>query len=146
MSKILRDVLNLEEKLVGFDELYTPLFEDGKILLKAGREDINKSKGAKVILGYYTAVLEYSLLYGSIFPKLLILDTPHQDDLDMTIFAKILAYWNTLSHYKKPFQIIVTGSEFPPNSGRILGEFHNREASDDKSRPNKFSVYPIKLD
>lgn len=85
-------------------------------------------------------------IVGSIFPKLLILDTPHQDDLDMTIFSKILAYWNTLSRYNKPFQIIITGSEFPPNAGRILGEFHNQQASNDKSKSDKFSVHPIKLE
>jgi hypothetical protein len=146
MSRILREQLSLEEQLSGFDELYTPLFESGKILFKAGREDINKSKGAKVILGYYTAVLEYSLAYGSPHPKLLILDTPRQDELDLTIFAQIFAYWNSLTNYGKPFQIITTGSEFPPNSGHILGEFHNQKASKDYFLPDKFSVYPINLE
>ena len=145
MDKILVDILNLDEKLVGFDELYTPTFENGKILLKAGREDINKSKGAKVILGYYTAVLEYSLKYGSYHPKLLILDTPRQDELDMSVFSKILNYWSGLSHYGKPFQIIIAGSEFPPNAGRIIEQFHNRQASGDYSKPDNFSVKPIKL-
>lgn len=145
MDRILVDVLNLDEKLVGFDELYTPTFENGRILLKAGREDINKSKGAKVILGYYTAVLEYSLKYGSYHPKLLILDTPRQDELDISVFSKILNYWNDLSRYNKPFQIIICGSEFPPNSGRIIDEFHNRQASGDQSKPDKFSVKPINL-
>lgn len=145
MSRILVEELNLDEKLVGFDELYTPIFENGKILFRAGREDINKSKGAKVILGYYTAVLEYSLKFGSCHPKLLLLDTPRQEELDMSIFSKILSYWNALSHYNKDFQIIITGSEFPPHSERIIAEFHNRQASGDSSRPDKFSVYPIKL-
>lgn len=145
MSKVLTNELNLEEKLVGFDELYTPLFEGGKILFKAGREDINKSKGGKVILGYYTAVLEYSLQFGSYHPRLLLLDTPRQDELDMTIFSKILNYWNQLSSYSKPYQIILTGSEFPANAGRIIAEFHNQQASGDTSKPDKFSVYPIKL-
>jgi len=90
--------------------------------------------------------LEYSLAYGSLHPKLLILDTPRQDELDFTIFGQIFAYWNRLAHYGKPFQIITTGSEFPPNSGYVLDEFHNQKASNDYSEPDKFSVYPIRLE
>jgi hypothetical protein len=145
MERILRDELNLQEKLVGFDRLYTPLFENGKILFKAGKEDINKSKGAKVILGYYTSIIEYSLKYGSYHPRLLMLDTPRQDELDLSVFAKILNYWASLSSYNKPYQIIITGSEFPTNNGRLIAEFHNQQASGNKSKSDSFSVYPITL-
>jgi len=144
MTHILSDELNLDDKLHGFDRHYIPITGDTKPM-KAGREDINKSKGAKVILGYYTAILEYSLKFGSYHPKLLLLDTPHQDELDMSVFGKLLNYWDRLSVYNKPFQIIITGSEFPANVGRIIAEFHNGQASGDHSKPDKFSVYPIKL-
>jgi len=51
MSQILKEQLNLEEILDGFDELYTPLFEDGKILFKAGREISIRVKVQKSSLG-----------------------------------------------------------------------------------------------
>ncbi len=130
---------NVNLKLVDLNERYEPLFAENEDI-RPGLADVNKSKGGKIILGYYTAVLEYSLKYSSPYPKLLILDTPRQDELDMTVFSKIIAYWKNLSSYKKPYQIIIAGSEFPSNCDCILDDYHNQEESDDYSKPNRFSV------
>ncbi len=140
MSTILKDVLNISEKLDGLDNKYSPLFKGDTILNNLSSGDIEKSKRVRVILAYYTTILEYGLKYGSNHPKLLILDTPRQDELDMNIFSKIIDYWKGLSRYNKTYQIIITGSEFPQNCGCIIDEFHNPIESEDSSKPAKFSV------
>jgi hypothetical protein len=139
LNSILANILHLDEKLLDLDEEYLPVFEEGRLSSKAGREDIDKSKSVKKILGYYTAVVEFSLKYGSFHPRLLLLDTPRQDELDFTIFSKILEYWIDLKHYGKPYQIVITGAEFPITI-KTIAEFHNPVASEDYSKPEKYSV------
>jgi hypothetical protein len=126
----------IEEKLLGLDEDYLPFFEKEN---KSGRADIGSSKNLKRILGYYTAVLEFGLQYGSLHPKLLLLDTPRQEELDFPIFTNIIEYWESLHKYDNPYQIIVTGSEFPINTA-VIDEFYNPETSGDHSKAAKFSV------
>lgn len=140
MNKILKEVLNLDDELEGLNNKYTPVFKGDSILNDLAHGDIEKSKRVRVILAYYTTILEYSLKYESNHPKLLILDTPRQEELDMTIFLKIIEYWKDLSRYNKIYQIIITGSEFPQDCGCILASFHNPIESGDTSKPAKFSV------
>jgi hypothetical protein len=138
LNNILKEILHVNEEVIALNERYEPEFSGGNI--KPGHQDVNKSKGGKIILGYYTTVLEYSLKYGAVFPKILILDTPRQDELDMTVFTKIIEYWNGLARYKKPYQIIITGAEFPENCNCIIDEFHNQKISGNYSKPDRFSI------
>lgn len=142
-KSVLETVLFLPDKVKGLNELYLPEFEDNNPLNRIGKEDIDKSKAAKVVLAYYTTILEFALKYGGKHPKLLMLDTPRQDELDMSVFANILNYWDGLKKYKKEYQIIITGSEFPeasPIKELIIEKFHSQESSGDMSKPDRFSI------
>lgn len=143
-EKIISNVLHHPTKVVDYDELYVPELHEQEIFDLRMGEDIKSSQKLKVILAYYTTVLEYSLLHGTPYPKLLLFDTPRQEELDMTIFTELLTYWVDLSHHNKPYQIIITGGEFPSKEQRVLNciidKFHNQQESGDTSKPNRFSI------
>ena len=143
LEEILKDTLNYPAQVNGLNQYYLPNLEEQMFDPNLG-EGLKRSQILRVVLGYYTTILEYSLKYGSPHPKLLILDTPREEELDMVIFEKVLSRWINLKNYNKKYQIIITGNEFPPEnkeiSNCIITTLHNQKESGDTSKVDKFSI------
>lgn len=89
---------------------YMPVVDGKNFLADEG----GSSEKVRIILAYYTALLELSLQKQTNFPGLLIFDTPLQHELDIKDFDALCLYWKELEAlHPSKFQILVTGKHFP---------------------------------
>lgn len=102
--------MGLRFVVVELNNDYIPVVDGKNYLADEG----GSSEKVRIILAYYTALLELSLQYSTNFPGILIFDTPIQHELDPKDFKALCLYWKELEE-KNPgkFQILVTGNYFP---------------------------------
>lgn len=98
---------------------YSPLVDGKNYLADEG----GSSEKVRIILAYYTALLELSLHRQTNFPGILLFDTPIQHELDPKDFKALCLYWKELEE-KHPgkFQILVTGNYFPTEVDYAIGQ------------------------
>jgi hypothetical protein len=104
----------------GFISDIYPNFSDARLDHNSFLPIINdhsyKSKSAVqkdiAILGYFYALLRFSLEVGTNIPRFLVVDTLRQDDLDGSMYEKILRKFKDLEHrYTEKFQAFVVTRE-----------------------------------
>lgn len=102
--------MGLNFKKVELDTDYMPVIDGKNFLADEG----GSSEKVRIILAYYTALLELSLKHTTNFPGILIFDTPIQHELDLKDFDALCLYWKELEAlHPGKFQILVTGKHFP---------------------------------
>jgi predicted nucleic acid-binding Zn-ribbon protein len=109
--------LQFQKVEIGSD--YVPVV-DGKNYLADGG---GSSEKVRIILAFYTALLELSLRRPTNFPGILIFDTPIQHELDPKDFKELCLYWKELEEqHPGKFQILVTGNYFPSEVDYAVGD------------------------
>lgn len=113
--------MGLKFNLVELGDGYVPLVDGKNYLADEG----GSSEKVRIILAYYTALLELSLTRKTNFPSILIFDTPIQHELDPKDFSALCSYWKEIEE-KNPgqFQIIATGNYFPVEVEYAIGDRH----------------------
>lgn len=104
---------------VKLDADYMPVVDGKNFLADEG----GSSEKVRIILAYYTALLELSLRHQTNFPGILIFDTPIQHELDLKDFDALCLYWKELEMVNPgKFQILVTGKHFPKDVDYSIGD------------------------
>jgi hypothetical protein len=80
-----------------------------------------------VVLGYYYALLRYSLNHDSSYPRFLMIDTPNKGDMGENIYDTMMRKFGDLRKEKASFQLIIATREIPEDMGRdnvlTLGDY-----------------------